>query len=93
METHAIPQLPQPALTPNLSISDVHSCLKFYSEMLNLNLDDMHRNYCNQTSQALPPLLIVQSVMIYRSAAEGLLIFCLIIPVGGNNTVLHRSIC
>lgn len=78
---------------PNLNISNVHWCLKFHCEMLNLNLDDMHRNYCNQTPQASPPLLIVQSIMIYCSPAVGLLIFWLIIPVGGNNAVLHISIC
>lgn len=31
--------------------------------------------------------------MIYCGPAEWLLIFCLIIPVGGDNAVLHTSIC
>lgn len=61
--------------------------------MLDLSPDDMHHNYCNQTPRASPPLLIVQSAVIYCSPAEGLLIFCLIIPVGGNGAAPHTSIC
>lgn len=76
---------------PNLNISNVHWCLTLHCEMLDLNLDDMHRNYCNQTSRASPPLLIVQSTVIYYCPAERLFIFWLIIPVGGD--ALHSSVC